>query len=293
MLLLDKSLGDSSNRALQKVRRLYQANKGGHTGSLDPLATGMLPICLGEATKVAGMMLGADKVYRTTAQLGSTTTTGDAEGEVVATRAVPKLDPAAIEKVLDGFRGHIEQVPPIYSALKQGGEPLYRKARRGEQIDVEPRQVVIGRLELLAAQPDRLDLEVECGSGTYIRSLVADIGESLGCGAHVASLRRLWVAPFREARMLTLEQLERIAESGSLAALDELLLPVDAGLQHLPIMELAESNAKALGFGQKPRVDAAPGLYRGYESGRLLALVVVDESGSMRSQRGFNLPGAV
>lgn len=290
VLLLDKPLGLSSNRALQRVRHLFQATKAGHTGSLDPLATGMLPVCLGEATKVAGLMLGADKAYEAEAQLGVVTSTGDAEGEVVSRTQVPPFTNAEIESAMAPLRGRIEQIPPIYSAIKQGGEPLYKRARRGETIEVPSRMVQINQFELLEMRGDTLRVHVECGSGTYIRSLLVDLGAALGCGAHVSALRRSWVDPFSEAEMITLESLQATYDRGGLPALDALLLPVDAGLQHLPIMELTETNAKALSFGQRTQVDAAPGTYRAYASGRLLALVVVDETGCLRSQRGFNLP---
>lgn len=291
VLLLDKPLGPSSNRALQRVRHLFQATKAGHTGSLDPLATGMLPVCLGEATKVAGLMLGADKAYEAEAQLGVVTSTGDAEGEVVSRTQVPPFTHAEIESAMAPLRGRIEQIPPIYSAIKQGGEPLYKRARRGETIEVPSRMVQINQFELLEMRGDTLRVHVECGSGTYIRSLLVDLGAALGCGAYVSALRRSWVDPFSEAEMNTLESLQAAYDRGGLPALDALLLPVDAGLQHLPIMELTETNAKALSFGQKAQVDAAPGTYRAYASSHLLALVVVDGTGCMRSQRGFNLPG--
>jgi tRNA pseudouridine55 synthase len=182
ILLLDKPQGLSSNAALQKVRWLLRAEKGGHTGSLDPLATGLLPLCFGEATKIAGLLLGSRKAYETEALLGATTTTDDAEGEVVQRRDVPALDDATIRAALAALTGRIVQIPPIYSALKQDGVPLYARARAGEDVQAKPREVEVQRFELIGRDGDRLRLLVECGSGTYVRSLVRDLGERLGCG---------------------------------------------------------------------------------------------------------------
>ncbi|MBA3485583.1 MAG: tRNA pseudouridine(55) synthase TruB, partial [Lysobacter sp.] len=204
LLLLDKPAGLSSNQALQQARHLFRASKGGHTGSLDPLATGLLPLCFGEATKIAGLLLGARKAYQATAVLGVTTDTDDADGLPLLERPVPVLDAATIEAALAPLRGTIIQRAPIYSALKQGGEPLYAKARRGETIQAPEREVLVHALDVLEHHDSQLQLHIECGSGTYVRSLVRDMGESLGCGAHVSRLRRLWVDPFRQPRMFTL-----------------------------------------------------------------------------------------
>src|SRR6478752_1031436 len=209
ILLLDKPQGLSSNQALQRVRRLYNARKAGHTGSLDPLATGLLPICFGEATKIAGYLLGSRKAYEAELRLGATTTTDDAEGEVVTTRPVPALTEAAIEAELCTLRGRITQTPPAYSAIKQGGVALYKRARRGEDVQVPTREVEIFRLELRGHDADRIRLHVECGSGTYVRSIARDLGERLGCGAHLKSLRRTWVDPFRQPTMYSLTRLEQ------------------------------------------------------------------------------------
>src|SRR5688572_23143217 len=233
LLLLDKPQGLSSNQALQRVRHLFRADKGGHTGSLDPLATGLLPVCFGEATKIAGLLLGSAKAYETTAVLGLTTDSDDADGVPLLERSVPVLDDAAIEAALAPLRGAIRQRAPIFSALKQGGEPLYAKARRGEAIEAPERDLTVHRFELLEREGPRLRLYVECGSGTYVRSLVRDLGEALGCGAHVASLRRLWVDPFSQPRMFTLDALREIADQGE-AVLDGCLLPIEAGLSAFP-----------------------------------------------------------
>jgi tRNA pseudouridine55 synthase len=292
IVLLDKPLGLSSNQALQAVRRLLRASKGGHTGALDPLATGLLPLCFGEATKLAGSLLGARKAYLAECRLGLTTDTADSEGEIVRQRPVPPLDAAAIEAGLAKLRGRILQVPPMYSALKQGGERLYAKARRGETVELAPREVDVYRLELLAHRGDTLQLLVECGSGTYVRSLVADLGEDLGCGAHLTALRRIWVEPFREPRMVTLAQLEDAAEQGDEALL-AWLLPVSAGLSGLPVLRLDETQSLAISRGQQIALPGLPesGRCAAYASdGALLALLEADAEGRARVVRGFNLP---
>ena len=257
ILLLDKPQGLSSNQALQQARHLFRAEKGGHTGSLDPLATGLLPVCFGEATKIAGLLLGSAKAYETTAVLGLTTDSDDADGAPLLERPVPTLDDASIEAALAPLRGPIRQRAPIYSALKQGGEPLYAKARRGEAIEAPERDVVVHRFELIERDGPRLRLHVECGSGTYVRSLVRDLGEALGCGAHVATLRRLWVDPFREPRMFTLDDLRALREAGGEGALEACLLPIEAGLAQFPCVELDAAAARRIGQGQS--VDCEPG----------------------------------
>ncbi|MBO9662499.1 tRNA pseudouridine(55) synthase TruB [Dokdonella sp.] len=292
ILLLDKPQGLSSNAALQKVRRLLRAEKGGHTGSLDPLATGLLPLCFGEATKIAGLLLGSRKAYETEARLGLTTTTDDAEGEVVERREVPVLDDAAIRAALAGLTGRIVQVPPVYSALKQGGEPLYRRARRGEDVAAAPREVEVHRFELHDRAGDRLRLRVECGSGTYVRSLVRDLGERLGCGAHVTVLRRTWVEPFLAPRMHTLDELNRLAEADP-AALDALLLPLEEGLAGYPQARLDEAQATRLRQGQAIDWPGPPGRCVALDpNGRAVALAEV-AAGQLRPLRGFNASAAV
>lgn len=238
IILLDKPLGLSSNQALQQVRWLFKAEKAGHTGSLDPLATGMLPICFGEASKVSAFLLESDKTYLTTAQLGKTTTTADAEGDVVQTRAIPPLSPERIEAVLANFRGLIQQVPPMYSALKKDGKPLYELARQGIEVARVERQIIIHQLELVSYTDATLHLHVHCSKGTYIRSLVQDIGEALGCGAYVAALRRISVTPFDPAAMQTMDQLQALAENDPFE-LHKLLLDPDVALQALPQWTLA------------------------------------------------------
>lgn len=294
ILLLDKPAGLSSNQALQKARRLFRADKAGHTGSLDPLATGLLPICFGEATKIAGLLLGARKAYVTECVLGVTTTTDDAEGGVLERRVVPSLDDEAIRCVAAGLTGRITQVPPVYSALKQGGEPLYRRARRGEDVVAPAREVDVYRFELLDRAGDRLRLEVECGSGTYVRSLVRDLGERLGCGAHVTALRRLWVEPFMQPRMFTLERLEELAAEGT-EVLDDCLLPLERGLASLPQLAVSATEATLLGQGRRPvrpGAGAMPQACAIDPGGSLVALVEIVEGGEMRVLRGFNAVAA-
>lgn len=287
IVLLDKPAGISSNQALQRVRHRLRADKGGHTGALDPLATGLLPLCFGEATKIAGQLLGARKGYETVAVLGTTTDTDDADGQPLRQRPVPALDPALIEAALAPLRGAILQVPPIYSALKRGGEPLYALARRGERIELEPRPVQVDRFELLSIDGDRLRLQVECGSGTYVRSLVRDLGEALGCGAHVAELRRLWVEPFRQPAMVTLEQIE--AEAKAVPDV-EWLLPLEAGLVEFPRVELDADQAAQLRRGQRPtgfaHLPAGPHAAFGPDR-RAVALVERIEGGLLASMRVF------
>ncbi|WP_266168163.1 tRNA pseudouridine(55) synthase TruB [Dyella subtropica] len=291
ILLLDKPLGLSSNQALQAARRLLRAEKGGHTGALDPLATGLLPLCFGEATKIAGSLLGSRKAYVAECRLGVTTTTADLEGEVLRERPVPMLGDAVIEAALAKLRGRIVQVPPVYSALKQEGEPLYLKARRGEAVEAPPREVEVFRLDLLSRTADSLSLYVECGSGTYVRSLAVDLGEDLGCGAHLTALRRLWVEPFREPVMVTLDQLHLAAEQGD-AAMDALVLPVAAGLADWPALRLDDAQSLAVSQGRQILLSGmAAGRCAAFApDGRLLALCELDSEGKLRILRGFNLP---
>ncbi|MGH8028593.1 MAG: tRNA pseudouridine(55) synthase TruB [Arenimonas sp.] len=288
LLLLDKPAGISSNQALQRARHLFRAEKGGHTGSLDPLATGLLPLCFGEATKIAGYLLGNRKAYETLARFGTVTDTDDADGQTLVTRPVPLIESGLIHDATRQLIGRIRQRPPIYSALKQGGEPLYAKARRGETIEVPEREVEVESIEVLEVQADAVRLRVACGSGTYVRSLVRDLGETLGCGAHVAELRRLWVDPFREPRMVTIEQIEAAASLGD-AALDELLLPVAAGLAGWPEVHLDARQAHKLGQGQGIDLDAdAMGQVHVLDAeGRSLGLGEIDAGGMLRPRRLF------
>lgn len=257
IVLLDKPVGMSSNAALQTVKRLYCARKAGHTGSLDPLASGLLPLCFGAATKVSAFLLEADKRYRVTIKLGVKTTTGDAEGEVVSRRAVPVIDAAALQAALSRFTGPIEQIPPMHSALKHKGQPLYKLARKGIEVERQARPVVIHELRLLGAEEDMLRVEVACSKGTYIRTLAEDIGEALGVGAHVTELRRTATGPFHGEQMLSLSQLETAA-AGEFASLSRFLLPMEAALEHWPEVCLSDDLAFYLRQGQAVFVPRAP-----------------------------------
>lgn len=257
VLIFDKPLGMSSNNALQKVRWLFNAAKGGHTGSLDPLASGVLPLCLGEATKFSQYLLDADKAYVTEARLGMTTTTGDAEGDVLESKPV-NVTLEQVESFLPQFTGDILQIPPMYSALKHEGQPLYKLARAGETVERKPRSVTINQLKLLGLEGDRLRLEVHCTKGTYIRTLVEDLGNALGCGAHVSELRRIQAGPFDLSKAVTLEELEALHAEGGHLALDHLLMPSDCGLQDWPEVELTEQTAYYLNHGQAVRIPGSP-----------------------------------
>jgi tRNA pseudouridine55 synthase len=259
---VDKPAGATSNAVLQRVRRLYAARKAGHTGSLDPLATGMLPVCFGEATKFAGHLLDADKHYRVRLQFGARTDTADADGKVVERHPVTAVDPVQLAALLPAFEGDILQVPPMYSALKQGGRRLYELARAGEERPRPPRPVAIRWLRLVEPDPTRPVLEAACSKGTYIRSLVEDIARAAGTVAHVVELRRIAVQPFEPAGMRTPELLE----AGTAADLAAALLPVDAGLRDWPAISLDAAQSQRLLAGQTlgPDRPEPPGLYRLY-----------------------------
>lgn len=236
IVLLDKPEGISSNAALQRVRRAFRARKAGHTGSLDPLASGLLPVCLGQATKACALLLDADKTYRFRLALGNGTSTGDREGETIATAPVPPFDPAAIRRQAAAFLGESMQVPPMYSALKHEGQRLYRLARAGIEIDRAPRRVRIDRLDLQDSGPDWLDFEVACSKGTYVRSLAEDLARAFGTVGHVASLRRIGLGPFNCMPMHTLERIEETAVAGS--GLEAMMHAVDEALAGLPAVQL-------------------------------------------------------
>ena len=287
IILLDKPKGFSSNAALQKVRWLLNAEKAGHTGSLDPLATGVLPLCFGEATKFSQYLLDADKGYETLMQLGVTTTTADAEGDVLEEREVT-VGRAEIEAALPAFRGPIRQVPPMYSALKRDGQPLYKLARAGEVVEREPRSVTINRLELLAVDGTQARLDVACSKGTYIRTLVEDLGHVLGCGAHVAELRRTQAGPFSLAQTVTLEQLEQVHADGGNEAVDQFLLPSDSGLEHWPLVHFTEHSSFYWLHGQPVRAPDAPqfGMVRVQDhNGRFIGIGEVSEDGRIAPRR--------
>ncbi len=257
ILLLDKPSGITSNAALQKVKKLFRARKAGHTGSLDPLASGLLPICLGEATKVSGYLLDADKQYWVDCKLGERTSTGDAEGELLEQRPVTVTE-KQFRATMEGFLGEIEQIPPMYSAVKHQGQRLYKLARQGVEVEREPRRITIHSIDMLNFDPPRVEIRVLCSKGTYVRTLVEDIGELLGCGAHVADLRRLGVGPYDDTAMVTLARLEHLLAEGGEAALDALLLPMESGLTQWPDVRLSGDAAFYLRQGQPVLVPHAP-----------------------------------
>jgi tRNA pseudouridine55 synthase len=279
-LLLDKPLGLSSNAALQKAKRLFGAAKAGHAGTLDPLASGLLLVLFGEATKFAGPLLDADKEYLATLKLGERTTTGDAEGEVIEKRPVRVMENALLA-VLDRFRGEIDQVPPMHSALKHEGTPLYRLARRGQQVERAPRRVRISELQLMKAEGASLDLRVICTKGTYIRVLAEDIGEALGCGAHLSALRRTGSGRFRIEQAVSLEILESSEKR------EQYLLPLPALLEGLPRAELGAAEEARLRQGQALKIS---GLHQGLcavvrPDGAVIGLAAADGEGSLRPLR--------
>ena len=255
ILLLDKPLGRSSNSALQKVRYLFNAKKAGHTGSLDPLATGVLPICFGQASKVTAFLLDSDKRYCCTAQLGVTTTTGDKEGDELEVRELKPFTKDDIEKVLTDYRGAIEQIPPMHSALKHNGQPLYKLARQGIEIERKVRHVTIHELTLVEFDEDTITLDVHCSKGTYIRTLAQDIGDAMGFGAHLSMLRRTEVSPFDCSKLYSIEEIEKLASEGTLS---ELLLPIDSVLHEFPAMHLNNDEVDLIRNGIKIARDDTP-----------------------------------
>jgi len=286
VLLLDKPQGLTSNQALQEAKRLLAARKAGHTGSLDPIATGLLPLCFGEATKISQFLLEADKHYHATLQLGQATDTGDAEGEVLETRPV-RVDRAAVERALERFRGEIQQVPPMHSAIKHQGQPLYKLARQGVSLDLPARPVRVHALEVAGWEADsgRLELDIRCSRGFYVRSLARDLGALLGCGAHVAALRRLGVGGLDVGEAVDLEALRA---AGGPAARERYLIPADRALSFLPAVRLAPDAAYYLCQGQPVRAADAPrsGWLRLYGEGdRFLGVGRVLDDGRVAPKR--------
>lgn len=289
LLLLNKPPGMSSNRALQVVRRLLNARKAGHTGSLDPAATGMLPLCFGEATKVCAYLLNADKTYRVTARLGSRTDTGDADGQVVETADVPDLDAGDWDAILQGFLGESTQIPPMYSALKHEGKRLYELARKGETVDRPPRAIRIDEIQLLEAAGSRLVFRVACSKGTYIRVLVEDIARKAGTLAHTARLHRESVSDFNADAMLDLAAVEALAESGP-EDLRARLLPADAALGRLPQVSVSHEDAIRFCGGQAVTgiSEGQQGLARVYETeSRFLGVGELTVDGQVAPRRVF------
>lgn len=256
ILLLDKPMGMTSNAALQAVKRLFDANKAGHTGSLDPLATGVLPLCFGEATKFSQYLLDANKHYLARIKLGVVTDAGDSDGIVLERHSVPEIKDAALEAVLGGYRGAITQIPPMFSAIKVNGQPLYKLARQGIEIERKERPVHIYNLEVVAREFDEITLDIQCSKGTYVRTLAEDIGSDLGCGAHVIALRRLGAGPFTIDETVQMDLLESL--SADKEQLDSLLLPISSAVKDWPSVELTDVTASYVRQGQPVQIANAP-----------------------------------
>jgi len=297
VLLLDKPYEMSSNHALQRVKRIFFAQKAGHTGALDPLATGMLPICLGEATKFSQFLLDTDKTYQVTAKLGTRTTTSDADGEVVAEKPV-NISAEQLATALDSFRGTTQQIPSMYSALKYQGQPLYKYAREGIEVPRESRDITVFRLDLLRFEGDEVDLDIHVSKGTYIRTIVDDLGELLGCGAHVAHLRRSAVGNYPQDKMVTIEQLEALveqAEEQDVAAsrlLDPLLLPMTTACDGIPEVFIDDMSANFLRHGNPVQVPNVPseGLVQVFigdnlDDGEFIGIGHIDDDGLVAPKR--------
>ncbi len=290
ILLLDKPEGITSNGALQRVKSLFFASKAGHTGSLDPIATGILPVCFGEATKFSGFLLNADKSYLTECQLGVVTRTGDREGEVISEQPVIGVDRQRIESVLQQFIGDIEQVPPMHSAIKVDGQPLYKLAHQGIEVEREPRPVTIHGLELLEYHPEqqRMVITVDCSKGTYVRTLVEDIGQALGCGAHVSALRRTTLGPYHNGDLYTLDVLEELHQAQGREALDGVLLPLDSAVEEYERVVLDGNSSYYLRQGQPVQSSGAPaeGWVRVYDDHqRFLGVAEIDSDGRVAPRR--------
>ena len=288
ILLLDKPEGLTSNGALQRVKRLFNAKKAGHTGSLDPIATGMLPICFGEATKFSQFLLQSDKSYYVTAKLGEETNTGDSEGHVTVTKPVVNVTAERVNAVMLGFLGDIQQIPPMFSAIKMQGKPLYELARRGIEVKREPRLVTIFSLDLDEVFDDRISFRVHCSKGTYIRTLVEEIGRQLGCGAHVIGLRREKVSPYDQAAMHSWTELEAVVENYGIEKLKTYLLPVETAVQSLPAVKLSTSAVFYMRMGQPvrapfPIVGSLVRLMS--EDARFLGMGEVQADGMVKPQR--------
>ncbi|QPK63828.1 tRNA pseudouridine(55) synthase TruB [Methylomonas sp. LL1] len=286
IVLLDKRLGISSNKALQEVRRLLNANKAGHTGSLDPLATGLLPLCFGEATKVSALMLDDDKRYQVTLQLGVMTDTGDSEGTVIREMPVPTFSEADLQVYLQRFTGVIDQVPPMYSALKHQGKKLYELAREGKTVDRQARRITIYALHLLDFDQDRITLDVSCSKGTYIRSLAEDLGLAMGSCATVTALRRTAAGMFNIEQAYTWEQLQAMNESELLSN----LIAVDAPLSQIPAISLSPEQASHINHGQPIRISGlTPGAVRMYHDQTFLGLGEILLDDKLAPKKIFNL----
>jgi tRNA pseudouridine55 synthase len=287
IVLLDKPFGLSSNAALQEVKWLFAANKAGHTGSLDPLATGVLPLCLGEATKVSQFLLDSNKGYRARIQLGVRTDSGDRDGNVLAQHDASKVTDRDVERALQNFRGVIQQVPPMHSALKVDGVPLYKMARKGIEIEREAREIEIFDIALTGRDGDEIEIEVFCSKGTYIRTIADDLGLKLGCGAHVAALRRTQAGVFREQDCVTVESLKSVREAEGFAGLDKFLVPMDQAVEDLPEVRLPSDTADCVKHGQAVLVRHLPaeGLVRLYDEEQFIGIGSINDDGKVAPRR--------
>lgn len=287
IVVLDKANGLSSNAALQEVKRLYEANKAGHAGSLDPLATGVLPVCLGEATKVSQFLLDSDKRYRVRIKLGIRTDTGDSEGSIIERNEGISVSRKAIERALTKFKGEVEQVPPMHSAIKMNGVPLYKLARKGITVEREPRLVTLYQICLVEFVNSELELEISCSKGTYIRTIADDLGQELGCGAHVIELRRTQAGVFTEKDSISAEELALEKEDRGLDKIDQFLIPMDRAIQNLPEVNLPSITASHVKNGQAVLVRHLPknGLVRMYEDEQFIGIGSIDDDGKVAPRR--------
>jgi tRNA pseudouridine55 synthase len=295
VLLLNKPIGLTSNKVLQKVRWLFDANRAGHTGALDPLASGVLPLCFGEATKFSQYLLDSDKYYRSTYTLGISTTTGDSEGEVISQQDASNITLQQVQDKIQYFQGEIDQVPSMYSALKHNGQPLYKLARQGIEIDRPARQITIFDYQIIDFRPGtnaKVDVEVHCSKGTYIRTLAEDLGAALGCGAHVSALHRFRAGPFDEQQTISLEKLEKLRKQGSVEQLDQLLKPVDTPVSNYPAVEFDQIMAGYFQLGQE--ISSNKAFHQGQEGdivrvfregGTFLGIGTVTEDGKIAPKR--------
>ncbi len=287
IVVLDKANGLSSNAALQEVKRLYEANKAGHAGSLDPLATGVLPVCLGEATKVSQFLLDSDKRYRARIKLGIRTDTGDSEGSIIERNEGISVSRKAVERALTKFKGEVEQVPPMHSAIKMNGVPLYKLARKGIAVEREPRLVTLYQICLVEFVNSELELEISCSKGTYIRTIADDLGQELGCGAHVIELRRTQAGVFTEKDSISSEELALEKENRGLDKIDQFLIPMDRAIQDLPEVNLPSITASHVKNGQAVLVRHLPknGLVRMYEDEQFIGIGSIDDDGKVAPKR--------
>lgn len=290
ILIVDKPSGVTSNRVLQIVKRLYQANKAGHTGTLDPLASGVLPICLGEATKLSTHLLDADKIYQVTCRLGIATNSGDSDGEVIAEQPIPAFTDESLSLLLTDFTGQQTQIPPMFSALKHQGQPLYKLARQGIEIERKARQITIYDLQLLAVSSDSFTLEVACSKGTYIRTLVQDIAAAMGSCGHVSMLRRTAAAGYDLSQAVPLSSLEILAEQADINLLDKELLPALDALPDWPLVALDSQQTRQLYFGQPVAhlpLESSADIRLLDDAGEFIGLAQIDDNGVITAKRLF------